>query len=69
MKSKIKPKGNHLGDCSIWRSPICDCGEFRRVIRVSNDSDFFVQWSKHQASIAIAATLTDLIKAINSKDC
>lgn len=50
MKSEVK----HSGDCSIWISPICDCGELRKVISngdVIKTDEIYEQWFLHLNAI------------------
>jgi len=50
----MKTGVQHGGDCSIWISPICDCGALRRKIS-SPDSDckdeVYETWAKHLSAI------------------
>lgn len=46
----------HSGDCSIWISPICDCGVLRRAISdgktvLINGASATAQWAAHLVAI------------------
>lgn len=47
---------NHSGDCSIWISPICDCGVLRRAISdgktvMINGASAAAQWAAHLVAV------------------
>jgi len=50
-----KDIGKHYGDCSIYCSDICDCGEFRRLIIKADTGpehdDLWEAWAKHTGAI------------------
>ena len=57
IKAKVEACdiGKHYGDCSIYCSDICDCGELRRLIIKANcdeeNDDLWIAWAKHTGAV------------------
>ena len=49
--ARVRGTGFHSGDCSIYASPICDCGLLRRRASLGADGHDDVAWEKHVNAI------------------
>ena len=51
MSEQIKSEMNHAGDCSIYCSPICDCGTLRKAASTIQTDEVQTLWAKHLSAL------------------